>query len=750
MRRLAAAAFAFSGGVFAAQYLLPSGAELPASFALLAAGCAAFLLRGHARTRAMLIAVGLALGCGYSHGYAACVQAPAEALAGTERTGVVMTLTDYPVSTAYGAKATVRMELDGRVCKAVYYGGRELLTLAPGNTAAGNVRLSSAAHIRESEVTAFTSRGVFLLAYARNTAQTGRGSAAAPRWWPARLGHAMRKNIAETFDGDTAGFLAAILTGDKTGLSGGAASDLSEAGLYHILAVSGLHCAFLLSMVIFFTGRQRRRLTAAVAAPVLLFYMVLAGCSPSVVRSCVMLLLLLAAPLFRRDGDATTSMAAALALILLQNPFAAASVSLQLSFAAIGGIVWLSMPIYRLLAMEKRSGKVRGAVLMSLSASLGVCALTAPLSAVYFNIFWIVMPLSNLLCLWAAGLIFSMSLLSALAVFISPGLAAAIGFVPGLLVRYILAVSHVLAQLPYHAVYYSNPYLKYWLIFAYALFGLACVLRPRTRRSFALAAMLAAACLAATVRLGELRLTARRLSAAMLDVGQGACMALASGGQYALIDCGSGNSWYDAGGIAADYLSSMGCRRLSYLLLTHYDSDHVSGVEELLTRLDVDTLAAPEPVDDSGLPAKILQAAENRGTAVRYITEKTELPLGTASITVYPPLGEGDGNERGLTFLCTQGDYDLLVTGDMDEKTELALLETCELPDIEALAAGHHGSSTSTSQVLLDALRPEDVLVSVGDNSYGHPSAQTLRRAADSGARVWRTDLQGNITIAVN
>ncbi len=158
------------------------------------------------------------------------------------------------------------------------------------------------------------------------------------------------------FGGDNAGFLLALLTGQKGGLSAQADVDLSEAGVYHILAVSGMHCAYLLALVAFLTGRHRRRLTAAVAIPVLAFYAVLAGGSPSVVRACVMLSLLTAAPLFRRENDPPTALLTALFLILAQNPFAAKSVSLQLSFGAVMGLLWLTPGLYRLLAGRRSTG----------------------------------------------------------------------------------------------------------------------------------------------------------------------------------------------------------------------------------------------------------------------------------------------------------------------------------------------------------------------------------------------------------
>jgi competence protein ComEC len=118
-------------------------------------------------------------------------------------------------------------------------------------------------------------------------------------------------------------------------------------------------------------------------------------------------------------------------------------------------------------------------------------------------------------------------------------------------------------------------------------------------------------------------------------------------------------------------------------------------------------------------------------------------------VLLYPPLGEGDLNEQGLTVLCSTGDYDALITGDMAGSTEKKLLERYPLPDIELLVVGHHGSKYSSTKEFLDAVRPETAVISVGDNSYGHPTDQALLRLVAAGCEIYRTDLQGNVLVTV-
>ena len=204
---------------------------------------------------------------------------------------------DWPVETERGGKVTVRLE-GFRRAKAVLYGEEELLTLRPGNTVTGTARWQSAARIHDNDVTHFNARGVYALLYSREAVTVDAGTENALRWLPQRVSKAFREKIAATWDDPrVSGFLTAELTGDKSAMDDGDYLAMRETGLAHLFAVSGLHCAFLVTLLALLVSR-RQRVLCAVTVPVLLFYMVMVGLSPSVVRACIMQIFLLAAPLF--------------------------------------------------------------------------------------------------------------------------------------------------------------------------------------------------------------------------------------------------------------------------------------------------------------------------------------------------------------------------------------------------------------------------------------------------------------------
>lgn len=214
-----------------------------------------------------------------------------------------------------------------------------------------------------------------------------------------------------------------------------------------------------------------------------------------------------------------------------------------------------------------------------------------------------------------------------------------------------------------------------------------------------------------------------------------------------MIDCGGGDPW-SAGENAARYLQSFGEYRIEALVVTHYDADHAGGVAQLLERQRVESLFLPDSGDETGLKNEILSKAKERGCAVYLVREDLSVRFPGGELQIFAPLSDKSSNDSGISVLASAGEYDMLITGDMTEKTEQLLLERENIPQTELLVAGHHGAAGSTGYALLSRLRPQTVLISVGeDNSYGHPSPQTLARIEAAGAAVYRTDQCGTITI---
>lgn len=752
MRKLAWFAVAFSGAVFLAVYLLPEVVLVPAGACCALASLTGLPLRGKARLRILLICFGLAAGLCWTGVYCALVRAPALRLNGTETT-VTALVADWPQEHDYSTSvlAEVYGEDGSGVKTLLYLNGEEAAGLRPGDRLTVTASFQMADTMAGEPTSYYYAKGVLLIGSGGKKWTAERPAQAPVGCWPALFSGALKDSVARAFPDSTAPLVTALLTGDKTELPDGVYSALRRSGLAHVIAVSGLHVSFLAGLITTLLGR-RRRLSAVVGICLLFFFSAVVGNTPSVQRAALMQALLLIAPLADRENDPPTALSAVLMALLAINPYAAASVSLQLSFAAVAGIFLFTGPLCERwgrklprkpkgfwLRLGCRTARV---IFATVATTLGAIVFTTPLMAYYFDSVSLISPLTNLLSLWAVSHAFLGGLVTALVGLVLPAVATVMAWVVSLPVWYLQWLTAALAGLPFASVAVHSIYLVLWMVLTYGLIFLWILWRgPRGR--VAVPVCLSTSTLCGALILQAAALTGGRLTVSVLDVGQGLSVALYSKGQTALIDCGG----YDAGNVAADHFQSLGLNYIDLVILTHYHDDHAAGIPQLLERMDVGLLILPDVEPDSALRAEVESAARDHGVETLFITDGATAELGESSLKIYPPLGSGDSNEEGLSVLGSAGDFDFLVTGDMDTTVEGRLVKYGNLPATELLVVGHHGSRDASSDQLLQAIQPEWAVISVGYNTYGHPTGETLARLARYGCQIYRTDWSGTVTI---
>lgn len=757
MRKLATAAFAFAAALSAANWLIPAGnALLIAAACCLALGAAAFLLTGDARLRALIICVSAAVGFAWYWGYREINAAPAEALDGRTMT-VTAAVTDYPEERGGFCVIYLRLTDDAapRTLTAVYDFSGETPRLAPGDIVTAELSFESALVKYGEETDRYSSRGIFLTATPTSGYEITGRSELSFLYFPKRLARYVSEAVDIIFSEDTRALMKALLIGDDSGLydNDGLNSALSLSGIRHIAAVSGMHLSFLYGFLRLLLGKRR---AAYVGIPVIAVFVLMAGCSPSAVRAAVMLALFTAAPLLGRETDGLTSLAAPLLLLLVINPLAVASVSLQFSFAAVLGMTlvmpkmfsWLSDFIPK--AKKRWLRTLRGFILASFVSSVGALIFTLPLTALYYGRVSLVSPIMNLLTLWAVSASFIAGYAAVILAAIAQWLGVAAAWVAALGAKYVILIAETASSLPAAAIYTSDRLVIYWLVFAYGIFIYAYLRRGKERFRPLIPAAVCAVTLCA-VLLTEPAATASGCSVTVLDVGQGQCVAALTPDETWVFDCGGGGTWESAGDTLADWLLANGRDKVDVLVLTHLHSDHAGGVTRLMSRMEVGLLIMPLDGDDSDdLRGRVLDAADQNGAEVRFISgEDAVLRSEYAVLTLFAPLEAGSANESGIIILLSLGSYDALITGDVNSAVERRLVETEDLPDMELLVVGHHGSRYSSCFELLSAIDAETAVISVGWNSYGHPSDEVLSRLALMGMEVYRTDENGNITVRI-
>jgi competence protein ComEC len=200
-------------------------------------------------------------------------------------------------------------------------------------------------------------------------------------------------------------------------------------------------------------------------------------------------------------------------------------------------------------------------------------------------------------------------------------------------------------------------------------------------------------------------------------------------------------------------VAALGVRDLTWLAVTHGDRDHIGGalgVTEDLTPLEI---WEGVPVFRDPELRRLRQTATERGMVWRTMRAGARLEIGRVTIdALHPPEPDWERqrvrNDDSVVFRIRYGGVDVLLTGDAGAEFESRLPEDLSSSRIRILKAGHHGSRTSTSDRLVDAMRPHAALVSVGrGNLFGHPAADVLARLRAAGAEIFRTDRDGAISV---
>lgn len=707
--------------------------------------------------RAAALCLGGTLAFLWFGGYSALFYAPAASYADTEQT-ISGEVSSYPEETSVGGwSMTIRLDGDFRSPDVLLYGNEDWGNLRPGDHITCTARLKSSEFLYGDETTYYTARGLFLLAYCNDSPMVDRAHSTPIRYWPDLCANALKEGIYAAFDDTAAPLAAAVTLGDKDGLSQQTYSALNRSGIMHAAVVSGMHISFLVEMILLLSGGRQR--VALCLVPILIFYAFMAGGTPSAFRAVIMQTALLAGPILNRENDPPTSLGLALLILLVQNPCAAASVSLQLSFAAVAGILLVSHRMSAAILSPVRARlKNKGSfckvvygllhfLISSASVTLGAMLFTLPLNVLYFRQIGLASPLTNILTLWAVTALMVCALvIGSLAIFL-PQIMILPGFIAGQFAHYIHAVTSMIGRWPLASLSAEIPNFLICLVTAYVLLlTIAAARRKKRQTIYSLVCL--GLLLAFSIGLNRWSAYQSDLTVIALDVGQGASTLFLSGDCAVVVDCG-GTSQSDPGDLAADRLASLGKTKLDALVLTHLDDDHFNGVAQLFWRLKVAQVYLPETGSDPANLALLLELAKEEGSSVTFVRDIKHLSVGSAELTLYPPLGGGSSNEEGLFALCSSDDFDVLITGDADEFTERMLIKYYPIPDIELLMAGHHGSRHSTCSELLDAVRPELAVISVGYNSYGHPSEDVLSRLADAGTQIMRTDLSGSVVLKI-
>jgi competence protein ComEC len=575
-----------------------------------------------------------------------------------------------------------------------------------------------------------------------------------PGGWPrvtvARWRRALETRLDAGLSASARELVVPLVTGDRSGMPTALAADLRAAGLIHLLALSGLHVVWLASVARALVaslggGVGPRAVAAALCA---LLYAGLAGPLPSLLRAAAHECLMAAATLRGRALDPVQALAVVAAGLLAVAPGWAADLGFQLSCAATLGLVVFGPP---LTPRARRARAACGPFVPTLAAQAGALPL---LLARFHAVSW-VGTFANLVAVPVSGLLLAAAWLGALAELALPGAGHAWFSAAEVLAAALRATTGVAARAP-RALLAAGPEGGIaWCAAAGALLLAVALPRPRAldaqRRAEPAwrppARLLGAALLATALGCAA---TARPLAPprgaiwlVALDVGQGAALALGSGGSWWLVDAGPRGPGYDAAeGVVLPFLRWAGVTRLEAVLVTHDDSDHAGGVPAVLRGVAVGRLGrasragARAPLPGAGPAPRPWPLARGDSVAV-----------GPLLRVLWPPRQARGlrGNDASLVLEAGRARGRMLLMADVDSMVEESLAVA---PGVAVLQAAHHGAASSSGARFLARVRPRLALLSVGArNRFGHPAPALLARLAAAHVAVARTDESGTLWI---
>ncbi len=578
--------------------------------------------------------------------------------------------------------------------------------------------------------------------------------------WAYALRERMILGVSRLLPPDQASLLVAVTLGERSGIPRRINEAFLGSGTYHIVAISGLNVS-LLAGVLFFLLRGISvplRLSALLSMGLITFYAALAGGSASVVRAAVMADVYLLALVLDREGDSLNTLALSALFLLLWQPLFLFDVGFQLTFVA----TWAILAAVGRVSLERLPAPLRwgaASLVLSVAAFLG----TAPILASTFHRISPVGILANLVVVPLSGLLTGLGMLFALLAVAIPRSLSLFSTLIGLLIDLLVGVAGWFAQWPLASVRLFSPSVSMVVCYYLAVGAGAAAAGRRWLQWIAVSAALAlvilvGARLAPIHQFNGVRMT-------VLDVGQGDAILLELPGRRTILIDGGGvfDDRFDIGEqVVVPFLLSQWIGRLDLVVLSHPHPDHLNGLMAVLRHFPVGQvwdggqrvesttyLWFQEVLRDKRIPHKIYEAGHHTSEfdPVQIAVFHPPKPLLRGS-----PRGRfSDVNSNSLVLAVRYDNVTLLLPGDIEDEAERLLLERGADLSAQVLKVPHHGGRTSSGLPFLQRVRPAVAVVSAGyHNRFRHPHQETIERYRANGVDLFRTDLDGAVTITTD
>jgi competence protein ComEC len=567
-----------------------------------------------------------------------------------------------------------------------------------------------------------------------------------PRKW-------LRARIETLFPQKEAGFLKAILLGEKYTLDKGIKDDFANSGLSHILAVSGLHTGViaLILLTILSVILRRRNLSRIVTIFVLVYYVLLSHSAPSVQRAVIMINLLLIAKIIQRKGDSVNILFAAGFIILLINPQQIFSIGFQFSFLSVFAILVVYPIFAKILYRLQEKWRPLYWLLNLMAISFVVQLLLAPLTVHYFHKVAFGGILANVVAIPLISIILPLSILT----IFFPIATINVYYIAAnrFLLNLLFAISHLVTSHRILLFDFLN-FRKWQVVGIYTIFVLLILIwQDKEKFSRKVSYILSSGFLIFSLILSPTLFYTPQVNLTVLDVHTGDAIFLQTPSRKnILIDTGNKTDKIDFGEkVVLPFLQAKQVKQIDLLVLTHPHADHIGGAGYLLDKIKVKSILMPKCEYNSSLYHNLCRKIAEKNIEVIYAD--TSLAFDEFSqmriklLSPYSEFSTKNINNYSIILRCEYKNFSFLLTGDAEKEVEHWLCQKYSKGlDIDVLKVCHHGSNTSSTDEFLDLTTPEYGAISVGKfNRYGLPGAKALARLQKHNVSFFRTDEDGAI-----
>lgn len=568
-------------------------------------------------------------------------------------------------------------------------------------------------------------------------------------WWQGadRVRESLRSSVAGRSP-DAAALIPALVVGDDTSISPDLTNAFRITGLTHLLAVSGTNLTLLVGFLLLvarWAGVSGRGLYL-VSILGIAGFLLLARAEPSVVRAAAMGTVGLIALGQRGRARGGRALGVAVLALLLLDPLIARSLGFALSVTATAGIVYAAPPLVESLRTWL-PGWIAEAIAVPTAAQLACTPIVAAISGQVS----LVAIAANLAAGPAVGPATVLGLTGALAGLLSDGLGHLVGFGAAAAGGWIIWVATAGAALPHAGVGWSQGAAAIAVLTAVSLASLV-VLPAVLRRRWAAITAATVLILGVAVRPPTPNWPPAGWVMVACDVGQGDGVVLNAGdGAAVVVDAGPDPLLIDR------CLSRLRIDAVPLIVLTHFHADHVDGLSGVLKSRNVGAIAVTSLAVPADRSAEVSRLAQERRLRVSVIGSGAGFTSGGLELrAVWPQRvvtatdDDGSGpNNASVVLLARTSGVSILLAGDVEPIAQAGLARSLAGVHVDVLKVPHHGSRYQDFGFLA-GLRARVAIISVGaGNDYGHPADVTLAALREAGLQVRRTDLDGDVAVAV-